>query len=324
MSQKAPCTKLLSKHPVLAYDLGGTKVAVGVVDSKGHVLEEIRVPVAIAQGKAVVLEQLAVLGQSLIAEYPRIERVGIASAGPLDPRTGTLLDPTNFAGPKGRWGKVPLAKLLSKKLKRPVSLENDAAAAMLAERWVGTAQGQDNVMILTLGTGLGTGIIANGNLVRGGRGLHPEAGHVIIHEGDSSAPCGCGNLGCAEAYLSGRSFARRARARFGNAELTAQDIAEFARKRDPRALAAFDEYAHLMAIAISNYLRIYYPEMVVFTGSFAQAQDLFLPATRDHLKHLLRWSSPKDKMIPKLKVSTLNNQAGLIGGAYVALFQHGG
>ncbi len=324
MSQKAPRSKLLSKYPVLAYDLGGTKVAVGVVDSKGHVLEEIRVPVAIEQGKAAVIQQLAMLGQSLIAEYPKIQRVGIASAGPLDSSTGTLLDPTNFASKKGRWGRVPIAKLLSTKLKRPVSLENDAAAAVLAERWIGAARGQDNVMILTLGTGLGTGIIANGKLVRGGRGFHPEAGHMIIHQNDSSAPCGCGNLGCAEAFLSGRSFARRARARFGNANLSAQDIAELARKRDPRALAAFEEYAQLMAIAISNYIRMYYPEMVVFTGSFAQAHDLFLPSTLSHLKHLLRWSSPADKMVPKLKVSALNNQAGLIGGAYVALFQHSG
>lgn len=272
---------------VLAYDLGGTKVAVGVINSKGKVLDEIRVPVLFEKGKKAVIDQLTDLGKSFLNKNPEIQKVGIASAGPLDPIQGVLLDPTNYASAQGTWGKVPIAKILSQKLKRQVYLENDAAAAMLAEHWIGKAKNYKNAMILTLGTGLGTGIISNGELLRSGRFLHPEAGHIIISHDDQSAPCGCGNLGCSEAFLSGRSFSRRARTRFGNPNLTAKDIADLARKRDPRALAAFEEYARLMAIAMHNYVVIYAPEIFVLTGSFAEASDLFLDKTKEHLKALL-------------------------------------
>jgi glucokinase len=303
---------------VLAYDLGGTKVSVGAVTSQGKVLEEIRVPVAVEQGKAAVIRQLSDLGKDIISRHKGIKKVGMASAGPLDPDKGILLDPTNFASAAGTWGKVPIASLLSKALKKPVFLENDAAAAMLAEAWIGHAKGFNNAMILTLGTGLGTGIIVNGELVRARYGLHPEAGHMVIHEGDQSAPCGCGNLGCAEAYLSGRGFTRRSRPRFANPDLFALDISNMARKRDPRALAAFEEYAHIMAIAIHNYSVMFAPEIVVFTGSFAASADLFMDSTKDHLEKLLARRRIGFDLLPKLKVSKLDNLAGLVGAAKVA------
>jgi glucokinase len=194
-------------------------------------------------------------------------------------------------------------------------LENDAAAAVLAEHWIGAAKNYKNAMVLTLGTGLGTGIICNGALVRAGRGLHPEAGHLIVRHGDQSAPCGCGNLGCAEAFLSGRNFGRRAKQKFADSELTSKDIADLARKKDPRALAAFEEYSQIMATTIHNYVRIYCPEIIVFTGSFADAADLFIPHTERYLAERL---AREVELLPKLAISTLNNEAGLIGGAYVA------
>jgi glucokinase len=281
------------------------------------VLAEERVPVRLQEGKNAVIKQLAALGQEMIRRYPKIQRVGIASAGPLDPGKGLLLDPTNFTSSLGRWGKVPIAALLSRRLGREVLLENDAAAAILAESWIGAARKKKNAMILTLGTGLGTGIIANGKLVRAGRGLHPEAGHMIIHFADKNAPCGCGNLGCAEAFLSGRNFERRMRARFKEPALTAKEIANRARKGDRAAREAFDEYAELMGAAIYNYAMIFTPEVVVFTGSFANASDLFLEKTRLHLRRRL---ARHPDFFPQLLVSELENQAGLIGGAYIALF----
>jgi glucokinase len=308
-----------SAKKVLAYDLGGTKVSVGVVTSKGKVLEEVRVPSVFDKGKAAVFEQLTDLGKQFLGGHPEIRRVGVASAGPLDSAKGLLLDPTNFASAEGSWGITPFTRILGRKLKKPVYLENDAAASMLAEHWVGAARGCKNAMILTLGTGLGTGIFVNGELLRAGRNLHPEAGHMIVRHGDSSAPCGCGNLGCAEAFLSGRGFSRRARARFGNPDLMAKDVADLARKRDPRALAAFEEYAEILAVALHNYAMMFAPEVVVFTGSFAEAADLFLDSTKRQLEHLLVRRRTGVDMLPRLVISKLQNQAGLVGGAYVAL-----
>lgn len=317
-ASRKPAPKKPKKDLVLAYDLGGTKVAVGVVDSSGKILTWHREPALLKAGKQATLDQMARLGREMIERYPAIRHVGIASAGPLDPIGGELLDPTNFEGPEGRWGIVPLTKILGKALKKPASLENDAAAAILAEHWVGHAKDVENAMILTLGTGLGTGVIANGELVRGGRYQHTEAGHIILKSGDRTAPCGCGNFGCAEAYLAGRTFAHRARVALKIDQIDAPQVAARARRGDKAALALFDEYAEMMAVAIHNYIVLYYPEVVVFTGSFAAASDLFLKNTEKRLEKLLERRNATMNLTPKLVVSTLENQAGLLGGAYVA------
>jgi glucokinase len=316
---RSPKKKPAKKPLVLAYDLGGTKIAVGVVDSSGKILAFHREAAFIKQGKKATLDQLIRLGKEMIKKYPAIESVGIASAGPLDPVSGELLDPTNFSGPDGHWGRVPLTRILSKGLKKQVILENDAAAAILAEVWKGLAKGTKNAMILTLGTGLGTAVVANGELVRGGRHQHTEGGHMIIHAGDESAPCGCGQLGCAEAYLSGRSFAHRARVILKNEVIDAPQIAARARDGDAAALKLFDEYAENLAIALHNYVVIFYPEIVVFTGSFAAAHDLFLEKTAKKLGKMLTRRNKVMNLQPELAISKLENQAGLLGGAYVAL-----
>ena len=304
-------------HKVLSYDLGGTKLAAGVLNRRGRILEAMEVPALMERGKEVVIDQIVSLGRELIARHPEVHKIGIASAGPLDPFKGILLDPTNYSGPKGTWGKVPITKILQKRLKMPAVLENDAAAAILAEHWIGSAKNIDNAMILTLGTGLGTGIICNGKLVRAGKGRHTEAGHIIIHINDKSAPCGCGNLGCAEAYLSGRSFGRRAQQRFGRSDLTAKDIANLAKQHDARAIAAFEEYSEILAITLYNYTRLYCPDIFIFAGSFANAAPLFLAHTENHLERLLE-REIKTEGKPKLVVSALQNHSGLIGGAYTA------
>lgn len=311
-----------SKSPrriVLAYDLGGTKVAVGAVDSNGKILEEMRVPVDLEHGKAGLIRQLADLGKQVLSRHKGIRAVGVASAGPLDPATGDLLDPTNFSRGGKPWGKIALGRDLGKKLGLPVRLENDAAAAMLAEAWLGAAKGKKNAMILTLGTGLGTGIIANGSLVRAGRGLHPEAGHITLCYDDETATCGCGNLGCAEAYLSGGGFTRRARLLLNEPKVEALEVATRARKGDKRALALFDDYAEHLAVAIQNYATIYCPELIVLTGSFAAASDLFLKSVPARLEVLLARRRVGVDLLPKIRISKLNNRAGLLGGAWVGL-----
>jgi len=304
---------------VLAYDLGGTKVAAGVVNEKGQILEEIRVPVKMREGKTGVIKQLTELGRDLLKRYPKCHSVGVASAGPLHPEKGILLDPTNFyVDPNKTWGQVPISKLLSKGLKKPVYLENDAAAAILAECWMGKARKYENAMILTLGTGLGTGTVTNGALVRAGHGLHTESGHIIIKAGDTTAPCGCGNDGCAEAYLSGKNFALRYQKRHGIKGIEGKEIAQLAREGNKKALEAFYEYSDMLAATLQNYVVIFAPEIFVFTGSFAAASDLFMDRTRRKLERLLVRRRDGIDMMPKLEISSLENEAGLLGGAYVA------
>jgi glucokinase len=188
-------------------------------------------------------------------------------------------------------------------------------------------------MIITLGTGVGTGMIVDGKLVRAGRGLHTEGGHVIIRADDESAVCGCGNLGCVEAFLSGRNFEKRARRALegtavgkvslapGHAEagLSAPELAMRARAGESAVVALFEDYAELLAVAIHNFVVLYAPRVVVLAGSFANAADLFLDRTRERLEELLMRRRHGVDFMPRIVVSSLQNRAGVLGGAVVAL-----
>jgi len=305
---------------VLAYDLGGTKLHVAVVHSRGKILKEWKEKARFDLGKKAVLRQLIDFGKQALAEFPGIDSIGMASAGPLDPGKGILLDPTNFAGPEGRWGRVNICRVLTRALGLPCTLENDAAAAILAEHWLGKAKGIPDAMILTLGTGLGTGVIANGSLIRAGGGLHTEAGHIILNENDPHALCGCGNRGCAEAYLSGNGFARWVHSKkWVKSKMNSKEIADLARQGDPRAKKAFEEYANKMATAIHNYVVIFAPQRIILTGSFAQSADLFLPTVKRKLKEILGPRRAPVDLLPEVVLSSLDNHAGVLGGAFIAL-----
>lgn len=297
---------------VIGIDLGGTKIAAGLVTKEGKVLRELKVPTHLAGGWPGLRKQLAEVVRELSVK--KVKAVGIGSAGPLHAPSGMLLDPTNF-GWKGAQ-KVPLTRDLSKALKLPVTLENDAAATVLAERWKGGAG--DDCVVLTLGTGLGMGVICDGRLVRGGRGLHPEGGHMLLRAGDESAPCGCGNLGCAEAYLAGKKFDERAEKKLGE-KLRGSEWGARALAGDPAAKALFEEYSVLLAEYLQNLVVLYYPKTVIFTGSFAAAHEAFLPRAREELARLLARRLRTLPLLPKLRTSKLGHRSGILGGAYVAL-----
>jgi glucokinase len=300
---------------VIGIDLGGTKVAAAVVNEKGRILEERWEATQLEGGWPAMRAQLVAICKDFAKNHGRIRGVGIGSAGPLHAPSGKLLDPTNFG-----WKNpltVPLTSSLKTALKLPVALENDAAAAVLAEHWKGKA-GDDCVM-LTLGTGLGVGVIANGRLLRGGRELHPEGGHLLLRPGDRSAPCGCGNFGCSEAFLSGKNFAARTARVLGRDGLGGKEIMELARSGDAGALQAFDEYSTLLADYLHNIVVLYYPRKIIFSGSFAEAHPFFLPAARQRLEELIRRRLKTLPLLPELRLSRLGNRAGLLGGAYLAL-----
>jgi predicted NBD/HSP70 family sugar kinase len=155
--------------------------------------------------------------------------------------------------------------------------------------------------------------------VRSGRNLHPEAGHITINYEDQTALCGCGSYGCAEAYLSGKYFSQRTSLKLRKPGITGSEIAQLARSGNQTALQAFDEYSTQMAVTLQTYTRLYTPEVVVLTGSFADASDLFLSSTRKKLRELLKKQKGGLQWMPKLRLSSLNNRAGLLGGAYIAL-----
>lgn len=303
---------------VLAFDLGGTKLSVAVVDSRGKILVEKREPVFLAGGFKGLVEQLAQVSLPLIREH-RIKKAAIASAGPLDPVKGALLNPTNLKTEGREWGVVPLARAVEKKIRIPVRLENDAAAATLAERWVGVGRKVDNFIVVTLGTGVGVGVMANGHLVRSGRQLHTEAGHITLDMNDREWRCGCGNYGCAESFLSGMNFTARLAAQWKDFDLTGEMLVRRARNGEEKVLREFRLYGQRLASFIYSLVVMFSPEKVILSGGFSHSADLFLPDCEKELLSLLRTRRQGVDLLPKIHLSKFRDEAGLLGAAFVAL-----
>lgn len=309
-----------STKQVIGIDLGGTKVVVGAVSGRGDLDHVIKEKVILEQGPSGLIAQLARMVLEVRGICPGVTAVGLASAGPLDPLTGRWLDPTNLrAEGSPHWGAIPIGPLLSAQVGLPVHLENDAAAAALAEAWLGAGKDCENFVLMTLGTGLGVGVIANGQLLRSGRGLHPEVGHVYLKAGDPSAPCGCGNFGCAEAFLSGTNFTRRWAQRWHEPSLTGEDLVEGARRGEKKYLEAFREYSALFADMITTLAVLFCPEKILISGGFCEAVDLFLPTSHQLIELQLKSRRQGVDLLPEIEVAQLGSHTGLLGGAYVAL-----
>ncbi len=301
---------------ILSYDLGGTKVAVAVIDEQGNILEEKRESVLLGDGPKGLLSQLARLGRPFVDQY-RIRKAVIASAGPLDLVRGRLLNATNFKTDGKHWGVVPLVGPLQKKLGITVALENDAAAAALAEAWVGVGKKSQNLAVITLGTGVGVGVVANGELVRAGRFLHPEGGHLIIEHSEKSWLCGCGNYGCAEAFLSGMNFAKNMSRIWGEAGLSGHDLVVRGRAGEEKVLQAFAEYGERLATLMASLTVLFAPEVIVIAGGFSHASDLFLPSCEARLLELMKGKRAGVDLLPKISISKFQDEAGLLGAAAV-------
>lgn len=301
----------------LAYDLGGTKLAAAVIDDAGRILESVREKVDVSSGPTSLVNQFYKLGSPLVKKYA-LKHGAIASAGPLDPVAGVLLNPTNLKTKGRRWGDVALTQLVQKKLKINIKLENDAAAAALAEYWVGSGKGFENILIVTLGTGLGVGVIANGQLIRSGRNLHPEAGHITIDYQDQDWLCGCGNYGCAEAFLSGANFTRQMAKRYFDSSLDGHTLVDHARAADRRIVQEFALYGQRLATFLYSQIVLFCPEKIIISGGFSHSADLFLPKTKKHLLKLLRTRRTGVDLLPQISISKFIDDAGLIGAAYTA------
>ncbi len=302
----------------LAIDLGGTKILVGVVNHRGQISDLARESVDLSNGYKGLVRQMVRLTQPLVAKH-KLRSGAVAAAGPLDPVRGLLLNPTNLKGGDKFWGVSPIVRDISRALKIPVRLENDAAAAALAESWIGEARRYKNLAIVTLGTGLGLGIIANGTLVRAGQNLHTEGGHITLNYLEKEWQCGCGNYGCAEAYLSGANFTKNLSRLWGRHNLQGHEVVAAARAGEADALRAFDEYGKKLGYFLYSQVMLFAPEVVVLSGGFSNAYDLFLKRTESHLGNLLKMHRVGVDMLPKLKISKFRDEAGLLGAAFVAL-----
>lgn len=254
-----------------AIDIGGTKIAVGVVDAAGRVLAQTEFPTTPEAGYPAALERISTSLQALVHDHP-IDGIGIGSAGPIDPVTGVYGEVGTLPG----WCGSPLAADLTGRFHVPVVVENDADAAALAEaEWGAGRGGHTSLLYVTISTGIGAGIILNGRLYRGAGGAHPEIGHHIL---DPSGPaCYCGSRGCWESLASGPAMEGWTRDRSGKS-LSAAGICELARSGDPLATEAVRREAYYLGLGLANLVTIFCPEAILLGGGLMRSADLLLDA----------------------------------------------
>jgi glucokinase len=287
----SPATLPNADDVVLALDVGGTKLAAGVVTGDGSVRSFLAAPARRDEGPGPMIERLVALGREASEAsgipWERIPAIGIACGGPLDPATGVILSPPNLVG----WDRVPLTALVTEALGRPAVVDNDATAAAVAEWWYGAGRGGTvrDLVYLTISTGIGGGLILDGRPFRGAAGNAGELGHVTVDW--RGRQCGCGRRGCLEAYASGTNIAARASEALGAgsepsslrglATVTARDVAEAAAAGDAIAGRTWDETTAILASSVANFLDIFNPELVVLGGGVTRAGGQLLAPVRD-------------------------------------------
>lgn len=260
---------------VLGLDIGGTKLAAGVVDGGGRLLSLLTEPTLPEHGKDDVIARLLALGDRSVAASGRpIYGVGIASGGPLDAAAGVLNAPLHLPG----WVDVPIAAIVSDHYSVGAWVENDASLGMLGEHMFGAARGCRTALYLTLSTGVGGGAIVDGRLHAGATGNGGEFGHITVRPGGRA--CTCGRRGCLEAYASGTSIAARARDAVAHEpgsslaelhEIRAEHVVAHAAAGDRLATRLWDETTDLLGQAVTDLVNAFEPEVVVLGGGVARA-----------------------------------------------------
>ena len=307
----------------IGIDVGGTTAKAGVVDENGHILVKSSCKTGIERGFEDIAADMAALCHRIVREsghtMDEIAAAGVGIPGEQSPKTGLVALCNNLG-----WVDVPLKERLCTALGVPVYVDNDANVAALAESVFGASRDASSSILVTLGTGVGGGIVQNHRIHTGAHGVGGEIGHmVVVVDGE---PCNCGQRGCWEKYASATAIIRMGRAlmrdkpgcalatRLGGDEtlLDAKAVLDLAKEGDADCLEIFHTYVKYLCIGLSNLISIYDPDMFVLGGGVAYAGEFLLDAVRESLsKYLYCPSLP----YARVELATLGNDAGIIGAA---------
>lgn len=303
----------------IGIDLGGTNIAVGVVDDRHNIIAEASVPTgAFRPAEEMVADmcravELALDKAGLIAAD--CASIGIGSPGTCDSEAGVVVRAYNLG-----WFNVPVCRMLHERFGIPVRLSNDANCAALAETVAGAAVGRRDMILITLGTGVGGGIIIGGKIYDGMRGAGAELGHtLLVLDGE---PCTCGRRGCWEAYSSATALIRQARQAAaehpesllaGAEEITGKTVFDAADRGDETANAVVDRFCDYLGAGVTNIVNALAPEVILIGGGISrQGERLLAPVRRYVEKNCF---GGKDGAIPIIAAARLGNDAGIIGAA---------
>jgi glucokinase len=303
----------------IGVDIGGTKVAAGLVDSNGEIAHKTRAPMVATGDAATGFAAVKAAVDAVFSEFPEargaVTGIGLCSPGPLDPKTGVVLNPPNVPC----WRNYPLAAEVERVFGVPARVDNDANAAGLAEALWGAGVGYTNVFYATLGTGIGTGIVFDRKIYHGRTGSAAEGGHMTI---DYHGPqCPCGKRGCIETLASGPNIARRARARLtptsrivqlaGSLEqVRSEHVGQAFREGDAVATEVLTETAHLLTVWLGNIVDLLEPDVIVVGGGVAELMSSFFDSISKNLPH---WSINQRAGEIPLLMARYGADAGIAG-----------
>lgn len=307
----------------IGIDLGGTGIKAGVVDEQGGILVKDSCPTLPERGYEAVIHDMAMLAIDVVKQsghaMDEIKAIGIGLPGVMDPRSGRVPFCTNLA-----WHDVPIIEEMAKYVSVPVFVDNDATVAGLAESVAGVSAGCENSVFVTLGTGVGGGVVIGGKVYSGSHGVASEIGHMMtVVDGE---PCTCGNRGCWERYASATALIREGRrlcaakpetallkAVNGDPQaINAKHVIDLAKAGDPDCAALFDSYAHHLCAGLVNLINLYDPEVIVLGGGVSHAGQFLLDAVRAKLPDMVFY---KTMPYARIELARLTNDAGIIGAA---------
>lgn len=308
----------------LGVDLGGTNIAIGLVDEEGKILHQNSCPTGVNRPFGKIMADMGALAHQVVAEaghsMDEVAAVGIGAPGASDNKAGTVIFANNL-----NWRNVPVRAELGKHVNLPIFVDNDANVAALAELYAGVAKGKDSIILITLGTGVGGGIVLNQRVWGGRHNVGAEIGHMIV-ETEHGEPCSCGNDGCFERYTSATALIREGRKAVvenpasliysmtgGDMDkVTAKVVLDAARAGDFIGERIFQKYIHYLALGIVSLINTLDPDVIALGGGVSKAGDFLLDALIPEVeKHIFY----KDLPWADILLSTLGNDAGIIGAA---------
>lgn len=307
---------------VIAVDLGGTNIRGALVADTGEIVTRSSTSTNAIDGPDAVIERIANVIDTVAESADRDVPVGIASPGPLDPRSGTILFTPNLPG----WRNVPLVSKLESLTGRRIALQNDGNCGALGEAYFGSARGVKDLVYLAIGTGIGGGVLSNGVLIDGARGFGAEVGHVVISL--AGPRCTCGSIGCLEAFASGWAIRREAELVATTADgdqlkmladggqIHAGVVATAARSGDPAALRILDRAGRALGAAIGAFTNIFNPSMVVIGGGVVEIGEVFIGPAREAIPEHAFIDMRRELTVD---YSSLGTDTGLLGAAALAI-----
>jgi glucokinase len=291
---------------IIGLDIGGTKIAAGAVDSRGKVVKKITLPTEARRGKKIILKNILTAASKVW--LPGVKAIGVAMAGQCDFKNGIFVSGPNF--PKN-FKNIKIRKFLKENFRVPVYLDNDARTFTLAESVYGAGRGFKNVLGITLGTGIGGGIVMNGQLIRGKNNTAGELGHMVL---DASAPyrCSCGQFGHFEALASGTALENFYK-KFSGKFLPGQEIAKKILAKEKNAGQAVAQLSKYLGLGLASLTQLLNPDIIVVGGGASITPTLW-PAALRELKKRVIYKSLKNTKIVKAK---LGRDAGIIGATLI-------